>query len=368
MQREAQTAAMRPIHDVIILGGGPAGSAAAIQLARRDPALAERTLLLDAATFPREKLCGGGLIRNSDRLLAHLGVSAPVPSVEVRAMRFEYDGGGAEIRQPGLFRVVRREVFDEVLLRTARAAGVQVREGEAALGLAREESCIRVTTRLGEYRARVLIGADGANSRVRRSFVGRSRGERFVALEVLTPGHDASPEVGETAVFDFRPVARGLRGYAWDFPSVREGKLLMNRGLGGARWPSGVRLADLFAESLAERGIDIRKCVVEGWSAPLYHVDSAQSAARVLLAGDAVGVDPWLGEGISVALGTGILAAHSAYDALASGRFDFEDHRERVRESAVGWQLCRNRDLADPFYEAAAKPGGLEPWVGGGLA
>jgi flavin-dependent dehydrogenase len=330
--------------------------------------MAERTLLLDAAVFPREKLCGGGLIRSSDRLLAHLGVTTPVPSVEVRAMRFEYDGGRSEIRKPGLFRVVRRERFDHTLLCAARAAGVHVREGEAALRLDREEGCIRVTTRLGEYRARVLIGADGANSRVRRRFVGRSRGERFVALEVLTPCDDTGDDTLETAVFDFRPVARGLRGYAWDFPSLREGKPLMNRGLGGARWPSGVRLSDLFGESLAARGIDIGRCRVAGWSAPLYHADSAQSAAHVLLAGDAVGVDPWLGEGISVALGTGILAAHSTFDALDSGRFDFGDHRERIRESAVGWQLCRNRDLADPFYESAAKPRGLEPWVGGIVA
>lgn len=354
-------------YEVIIVGGGPAGSAAAIQLARRDPGLAERTLLLEAAVFPREKLCGGGVVRQSDRLLAHLGVEADVPCVRIHAVRFEYDGGHALYRKPDLFRVVRREEFDHALLREAKARGVSVREGEPVVQLVRERDGVRVATRRGEYPGRLVIGADGAKSLVRHSLVGPARGERFVALDVLTPGLDGPDDDWDTAVLDFRPVARGLRGYAWDFPSLRAGERWMNRGLGGARWPAGASLRQLFADALEARGVEIERCRLKGWSAPLYDPESPLAAERVLLAGDAVGVDPWLGEGISVALGTGILAAHAAAEALAEGRFEFADYGERVRESAVGWQLRRNRLLADPFYEAAAKPRGLEPWIGKGV-
>ena len=218
------------------------------------------------------------------------------------------------------------------------------------------------------YRARVVIGADGAGSLVRRSLVGPAAGERFVALGVLTPWQDRPDGDANTAVLDFRPVARGLRGYAWDFPALRAGERRMNRGLGGTRWPAGVSARQLFAETLKTRGIDPRRCRFDGGSAPLYDPESPQSAERVLLTGDAVGVDPWFGEGISVAIGTGILAAHAATGALAAERFDFADYGERVRESAVGWQLCRNRLLADAFYEAAAKPRGLASWIGNGGA
>jgi hypothetical protein len=60
-----------------------------------------------------------------------------------------------------------------------------------------------------------------------------------------------------------------------------------------------------------------------------------------------------------------MLAAHVASEAIASGRFDFGDHHERLRESAVGWQMQRCAGIADPFYEAAARPGGLEPLLAG---
>jgi geranylgeranyl reductase family protein len=359
---------MDSLYDVIIVGGGPAGAAAAIQLARNDSAVAARTLLLDAAVFPREKLCGGGVIRESDRLLAHLEIEADVASIPIHAIRFEYEGGCALHRRANLFRVVRREEFDHALLRAVKTCGVTVQEGERVARLMRERDSVCVETRSGSYRARVVIGADGARSLVRRSLVGPERGERFVALGVLTPWHEGSDSDSNTAVLDFRPVARGLRGYAWEFPSVRAGERWMNRGLGGSRWPSGVSARQLFAEMLEARGVDRGRCRIEGGSAPLYDPESPQSAERVLLAGDAVGVDPLFGEGISVALGTGILAAHAASEALAVDRFDFSDHRERVRDSAVGWQLTRSRLLADPLYEAAAKPRGLAHWIGEGVS
>jgi geranylgeranyl reductase family protein len=359
---------MDSLYDVIVVGAGPAGTATAIQLALNDPAVAKRTLVLDAAVFPREKLCGGGIVRESDRLLGHLGVEVDVPSVPIHAIRFQYEGGSAVHRGANLFRVVQRAEFDHVLLSAAKLRGATVREGERVVRLVRERDCVCVETRSGSYRARIVIGADGTRSVVRSSLVGPDRGERFVALGTLTPWNDGSDDDLNTAVLDFRPVARGLRGYAWDFPSLRSGQRRMNRGLGGSRWPSGVSAGQLFAELLEARGVDPGRFRPLGGSAPLYDPESPQSAERVLLAGDAVGVDPWFGEGISVAIGTGILAAHAASEALAEGRFDFAGYRERVRESAVGWRLTRSRLLAEPFYEAAAKPRSLAPWFGNGGA
>jgi flavin-dependent dehydrogenase len=116
--------------DVLIIGAGPAGAAAAIQIARRSTELAGRTLVLDAARFPRSKPCGGGVVRAADRFLTHLGVAADVPSVTINAIRFEYEGGRSLWRVPRVFRVVRREELDDCLVRAARGLGVAVHQGE----------------------------------------------------------------------------------------------------------------------------------------------------------------------------------------------------------------------------------------------
>lgn len=351
--------------DVIIVGAGPAGSAAALQLSQCN--LAKRTLLLDARSFPREKLCGGGLVPESDRLLAHLGVAAAsIPSVPIREIRFEYPGGNALRRAKHFFRVVHRQTFDDVLAREARARGVEFRDGDPVLQFEREGDRICVATASGAcYQARVVIGADGASSPVRRALVGGVQSERFVALEALTRGHDGAADgCSETAVFDFRLAATGMRGYAWDFPSLRHGERWMNRGLGAASRSSAAPLKDLFAEALLDRGVARDAQEIQGAGAPLYDPERPQSAERVLLAGDAVGIDPWFGEGISVALGTGIVAAHTAAEALASGRFGFADYARRIEESAVGWSLRRKRVIAELFYPAAGISGGMAAFLG----
>lgn len=352
------------------MGAGPAGAAAALQLAKSDPALARRTLLIDAEPFPREKLCGGGLIPESDRFLAHLEAECGCDAVPIRRIVFEYPGGRAVNASRRFFRVVHRRQFDQALVETASARGVEVRTGDAVEHLERDGERICLGTRSGvALDARVLIGADGARSSVRRALVGAVRGGRFVALETLSPGHDgAGTDCSETAVFDFRPAASGLRGYAWHFPSLRHGRPWMNRGLGGAARSGRGRLRESFEALLEARGIGAPCGGIQGGGAPFYDARRPQGAERVLLAGDAVGIDPWFGEGISVALGTGILAAHAAMRGLASGDFGFEDHGKRIADSAVGWTLRRKQVLAELFYPLARIDGGMGVFLGAGRA
>lgn len=341
--------------DVVIVGADPAGCAAALQLAKRNPEFAARILLLADPDFPRNERCRGGLIPHTDRLLEHLESPTDAPALTVGSVFFHPVGGSPKSETSQFFRTVDREAFDASLLRHVRKKGIPVRECEPVSSLTREGEWIRVETPCGSYRGRVVIGADGARSRIRRELVGPARGEPFVALEASMPDPAASDE----ASFDFRLIAQGLRGYAWDFPCFVRGERRANRGIGGIRWPPCVSLRDLFAIVVRERGFRLEGARLAGWSAPLYHPDSPQGAAGVLLAGDAAGVAPWLGDRIPMALGTGILAADAVADGFAEGRLDFSNHAERVRESALRGQRARSSAVEERFCDAVVRAANL---------
>ena len=168
-------------YDVVIVGAGPAGSAAAIRLANRNPELASRTLVLEKCAFPRMKLCAGGVTRHADDLLRHLGVYVDTPSFPVHAIRFVFEDLEFTFPWRNAFRVVRREEFDMALATTARTHGVELREEETVRDLLRDETGVTVVTDDREFRAHVVIGADGANSLVRRK-LGLARWDRISRL------------------------------------------------------------------------------------------------------------------------------------------------------------------------------------------
>lgn len=337
---------------VVIVGGGPAGAATAIRIAQVDPSLAERTLVLDRAVFPREKPCGGGLAKVTDDLLDMLDVRVDVPAVWIDELRFLHPGGETVYDAPKSFRVVRRTDFDAALLDVARSLGVTVRQGEAVRSFAREPDGIRIDTDEATYHAAVLVGADGARSRVRRTFVPPADGGTFVAIETTTADErPETPRTGASATFDFRDVPQGLHGYAWDFPCIRGGVASTNCGVGGIRWPRGRSPGTQLGERLGRRGITVDPRRIEGAAVPLYHPLSAQSAPRVLLAGDAVGIDPLMGEGISVAIATGMMAGHAAAQAVATGEYGFAEHGRRIAGSPIGQRLQRNWMLGPYFYK-----------------
>ncbi|MGB8644682.1 MAG: FAD-dependent monooxygenase [Anaerolineae bacterium] len=342
-------------YDLIIVGAGPAGSAAAIQLARRAPVLAARTLILEKGIFPRHKLCGGGLTHHADDLLHYLGVWPDVPAFPIHNARLVFEDLTFTIRWPNAFRIVRREEFDMALAREAQARGVELHEGVTVRDLAREADGVTLLTDRGEYRARMVIGADGSNSVV-RTRLGLGHSDRTARLiEILTSVEPArSAEFGEhTAVFDFTPTLNGVQGYYWDFPSVKQGEPIMNRGLYDSRVHPKYNRAGLkpaFAQELAERGVNLAEYKLMGHPERWFDIQSPQSAPNVILAGDAAGADPLLGEGIAHALNFGIFAADAAVDAFARNDFAFADYNRRIAWSALGRRLLFKRFLAEQYY------------------
>lgn len=345
-----------PDYSIIIVGAGPAGSAAAIHLANHAPELAARTLIIDKAVFPRKKLCGGGVTHHGMDLLRRLNVPFNVPAYPVHAMRLVYKDREATFRWRDMFHVVQRDEFDTALLRCAQSRGVAVREGVAIKDIAQDQNGVTILTNSGELRAQVVIGADGANSVVRQK-LGLVRPDRISRLmEILTPVADAAntPEFRRnTAVFDFSPISRGVQGYYWDFPSMRNGSPMMNRGLFDSRVRGDRPRADLkpaLEKQLQDRGLEIRDWRLEGHPERWYDPNEPNSAQRVVLAGDAAGAEPWLGEGISHALNFGMVAADAVRDAFARGDFSFANYSRQVAHSPLGRRLRIKRFIAHYIY------------------
>ncbi|MBI3537816.1 MAG: hypothetical protein HY070_09695 [Chloroflexi bacterium] len=176
-------------------------------------------------------------------------------------------------------------------------------------------------------------------------------------MEILTPVDSARAFEFEnhTAVFDFTPIAHGVQGYYWDFPSVKQNVPTMNRGIFDARvYPHAPR-ADLkreFENALAQRAVELDDVHLMGHPERWYDPRAKHSAPRVLLAGDAAGTEPLLGEGISHAIHFGILAADAALDALRRENFSFANYERRIAWSRLGLHLRAKKIVAQVVFAA----------------
>ena len=328
--------------DVLIVGAGPAGAAAARDLAQAG----QRVLLLERPGGPGRKPCAGGVtVKALNRLRFPI---TPVVREEVRAMDFRLRGGRArvfETRDPVAVMTHRPE-FDAYCLEQARAAGAQLREIPGIRSARQHGAGVELHTSNGEtLSADWLVGADGAQSTVRRLLFGGAAPAGAMAIEGLLPRERA--ESYPVTRFDFGAL-RG--GYGWLFPKgdhTNVGLYVWRRG--GAR-PTREALASW---SRAVTGSD-DLASVQGF--PLGTRGRATPGrGRVLLAGDAAGqVEALLGEGIYGAIFSGQQAAA----ALLGGG----DVVARYADLLGVWQeeAARMNTLAGLFY-------GTLPLAFGGL-
>jgi flavin-dependent dehydrogenase len=330
--------------DLVIVGGGPAGTGTALALAQRAPELARRAVLLDAATFPRDKTCAGGLIPHTLHLLRELGLGLDVPAVRVDEARVEAGGRPIALRRDGCCWVIRRREFDAYLLDAAKRAGIDVREGVKVASLRREGSEIHLATSAGEIAARAVVGADGSGSLVRRSLIDPTPGwlGRAMMCDVPLSGAEA-PRHYE---FDFRSVRGGLAGYTWAFPCVIDGRFHWNVGAYSIRRRGeGDRLARLVDERAPSPGPRRHAHPIR-----LFRAGAPLAGPGALLVGDAAGVDPLLGEGISYALEYGRHAAEELAGAFARRDLSFATYESRIQASAMGKKLRRLAFATRLFY------------------
>jgi geranylgeranyl reductase family protein len=368
--------------EVLVVGGGPAGSAAAAALASRG----REVLLLDRARFPRPKPCGEYMSPACYELLAELGVAdalwprglhphrrlvlrAPdgfglsVPLDEVIASSRE---PRATTAKPTAF-ALDRATFDHALLEHARARGVRVWEGVPVRRAIREAERVAgveatVDGAARTIRARLVIAADGARSTLARRLGLARRAGRHRKFGLVARYGDVTHAVPDAV--EMHVHAPGYCGFALEANGEANVGMVVDGAevsrMGGD--PSGYFAATLprFAGIAAQlRGA--RRLGKVATVGPIAAATVRQSGHGVLLIGDAAGFyDPFTGQGITFALQTARLAAAVADSALAEG--DLSAWRlaayDRARAALLGPKVQVHRAIqafmARPAWFGAA--------------
>ncbi len=334
---------------IVIVGSGPAGVATALFLQRLDAELAAEAVVLEKAAHPRDKVCAGGVIPHTLECLRELEIELSVPAVAVHRARVRIPGRTVDYAGRNLCHVIRRREFDASLARVCRERGIEIREREKVVRVAREGDRIRVDTERQTYLARAIVGADGSGSIVHRQLFAGDRAWLGRAVMADIPVAETNWDGFDRAryEFDFRAVPAGLRGYTWAFPCLIDGIPHANIGV-YSEVPAGGILSQLLAAKAAELGAQLR----DRKAFPIrgYHRRAPLAAPRVLLVGDAAGADPLLGEGISHAFEYGRRAAGCLAWAFRTGDFEFADYAAAVRRSWFGTKLHRLRFATRLFY------------------
>jgi geranylgeranyl reductase family protein len=298
--------------DILVVGGGPAGSTAAFLLASRG----YEVILVDKKLFPRPKLCAGLLTWKSIALIQsifHLSVQELISKglITHQTANYRIFNETTQIAKGCLdypFHFIERQTYDLFWLQAAARAGVRIITGQAVLH-AHPDTGEAVLDNGGRIRAHTIIGADGAASITRRSVFGSRRAARLwknqLAVTVETrlelPAGGA-PQDYAALYFGYVPW-----GYAWSFPN-RDYRIV---GIANLWRKSGLPTKAALDRFLTAIGISAKGLQPLGsHPLPMGNYLDPPGRGRVLLVGDACGLaDPLLGEGIYYAHRSAQIAA-----------------------------------------------------------
>jgi geranylgeranyl reductase family protein len=329
-------------YDAIVVGAGPAGSTTAYRLARAGA----RVCMLDRATFPRDKPCGGGLTLRAVRELPFSVEPVVEDAVDRLELGLAYRRRFVKHADEPLILMTQRRRLDAFLAeRAALEAGVEFRDGAKVTSVSAGGSVDVAGERLD---ADVVIGADGANG-----VSGRAAGpipELGVALEGnVSHDHVDPARYRGRAVVELGVVPGG---YAWVFPKGDH----VNVGVGG--WGTeGPHLRERLAALCRAYGIDATRVTqLRGHRLPMRGARRRPVDGRVLLVGDAAGlVDPLSGDGMYEAFVSGRLAAAAVLDGKPA-RYADDFTRTFAAPEALSWRakVAFDRFPAIAFWLARA--------------
>jgi geranylgeranyl reductase family protein len=346
-------------YDVLIVGGGPAGTVAGINLIGSGL----RVAILDRARFPRIKPCGGGIsCRVFDRFPYLEPALRSVPTNLVSKVVLESPSGNVihlESDKP-LYAMIRRLEFDNALLDHCKAGGIEVREDVTVSRVVVADDGVSLTSTSGEeFVADLVIGADGVNSTV--AVHAGMRGP-WQSSQIAIDGSEESPLSSVNACQDTMYVYFGMGGsygYGYVFPKTTHA----NFGIGLLLDYAKKQVSDKpyaqhlrFAEDLKRKGVIAGDSLRQNFrvyplpfAGPLRKI----SSHRVLLAGDAAGfVNGFTAEGIYYAMVSGEHAGKTALQALRNKNTSapFLRRYDDACEIEVGHELRKSVELQKRFY------------------
>ncbi len=334
--------------DVLIVGGGPAGIATALFLAHSAPERTGDIVVLEKERYPRDKFCAGGLGARGEVLLQSIGLTVDVPSVAIEGVSLRVRTGEVVVRSPGMGRVVRRLEFDAALASAAKQRGIRIVEGARAVRVRAGPDDVEVESTAGTFRGAVVVGADGVGSVVRRALGLPAGTYRAQVIELDTESVDGDKP---RDLLHFDASDPSFTGYAWDFPTVVDGKPLVCRGIFHLRLgPSSVDVQSRLAARLAARRMDITQYRAKRFAERGFEFHQPFAQRRALLVGEAAGIDPLTGEGIPQALQYGAWAGQYLAEKLPRGAFDFEDFVPRLRRTKLGVDLSVRTAITRHYF------------------
>jgi geranylgeranyl reductase family protein len=327
------------VHDVLVVGGGPAGASTAYWLAEAG----HDVVVVERKTFPRDKTCGDGLTPRAVKQLADMGLEEAIARDHHRfdGLRAVAHGITLELQwpdhpvYPSHGYVVRRRDLDQLVAEHAVKSGATLWQGAEAVAPVVDRGFVggaqikrKETGRVEEVRARYVVVADGSNSRFGRA-LGTTRDRAYpqgMAIRTYyeSPMH-ADPWI--ESCLDLRDRnGNSLPGYGWIFP-VGDGTINVGMGLLSTfrDWKSvnTSKLMDEWAATAPEYwGItpETRRGEPTGGRLPMGASIGPRVGPTWLAVGDAAGsVNPFNGEGIDYAYETGRLAADVLDEALTTG-------------------------------------------------
>ncbi len=296
---------------MLVVGGGPAGAAAARTLALGGT----RVAVLDRYRFPRDKLCGGLLTLRSRRIYDLVFDTPWEPVIETRARGigfFHHRQALNAIQDYKDLEFTCRTQFDAFLLQQAERAGATLKLGTAVRSVD-AQGCALTLADGRTFVADHLIGADGVGSVIAKALYGRAFDKRTIALglEMEVPLGDGVAAVTDPEIY-FGVVRWG---YGWVFPK----RATLTVGIGGL-CSRNADFKQSFESFLRERFGSVPQARIKGHYLPFGDYRRSPGRDRVLLCGDAAGlVEPLTGEGIAFAMQSGHLAGRAILESAAGG-------------------------------------------------